>query len=229
MKQNLLIPGAIVIAGLLVAGSLFFVNQDTQKISDTRTQNNTNNIPEVTESDHIIGNPNADIIVVEYSDLECPFCKRFHVTMKQIIDEYGKDGKVAWVYRHFPLQSLHPRNAQRASVASECAWELGGNDGFWGFVDRYYELTPSNDQTDFETVVPKIVEELGLDKSKFDSCLSENRYDEKVTNDFNGAVASGGRGTPYNVLISKNGNQAKVPGAQPIEAMRGIINSILSQ
>ena len=91
-------------------------------------------LPEVDSDDHIIGNPNAKIVLVEYSDFECPFCQRFHPTMQQIMEEYGDD--VAWVYRHFPL-SFHP-NARPAAITSECVAKLGGNNAFWKFADEAF-------------------------------------------------------------------------------------------
>lgn len=101
----------------------------------------------VTEKDHIAGNPQADLIIIEYSDPECPFCKRFHETMVQAMDEYGKQGKVAWVYRHFPLDAIHSK-ARHEAEAIECAGELGGNDKFWEYVNTLYKITPSNNQLD---------------------------------------------------------------------------------
>lgn len=89
----------------------------------------------ITSADHIFGNPNAGVKIVEFSDLQCPFCARFHPTLKQIIQEY--DGQVAWVYRHFPLASIHP-SARPAAIGSECAAELGGNNAFWKFVDAVF-------------------------------------------------------------------------------------------
>ncbi len=101
----------------------------------------------VTDKDHIAGNAQADIIIVEYSDTECPFCKKFHETMIQVMDEYGKSGKVAWVYRHFPLDALH-KKARKEAEATECAAELGGNDKFWEYLNLMMKITPANDQLD---------------------------------------------------------------------------------
>src|SRR5690349_16280049 len=91
--------------------------------------------------DHIYGNPDAPISLVEYSDFECPFCKRFHSTAKEIIDAYG--GKVNWVYRHFPL-SMHNPGAEKQAEASECVAQLGGNDAFWKYANAIYARTQSN-------------------------------------------------------------------------------------
>lgn len=95
----------------------------------------------VTLDDHIIGDINAKIIIVEYSDFECPFCKVFHKTMHEVIKNSG--GEVAWVYRHFPIPGLHPKAFHEAE-ATECAWEQKGNDGFWKYADKIFDITPSN-------------------------------------------------------------------------------------
>lgn len=88
-------------------------------------------------TDHLIGSLDAPVVILEYSDLECPYCKRFHDTMNQIMAEYGKSGQVAWAYRHFPILSNHP-DAAKVAEASECAAELGGNEAFWKFLDKVF-------------------------------------------------------------------------------------------
>ncbi len=90
----------------------------------------------VDKDDHIRGSVDAKVKFIEYSDFECPFCKRHHPVMQKIVSAYsGND--VAWVYRHLPLVSIHPK-AQPLAEASECAAELGGNDGFWAFADAVF-------------------------------------------------------------------------------------------
>jgi protein-disulfide isomerase len=113
----------------------------------------------VTAADHIRGNIGAKVTIVEYSDLECPFCKIFHATLKQIMSEHT-DGSVAWVYRHYPLDSLHPR-ARKEAEASECAFAQGGNDKFWAYIDRVYEITTSNNTLD-PLELPMIASYIGL-------------------------------------------------------------------
>jgi protein-disulfide isomerase len=104
-------------------------------------------IPPVTEKDFITGNPNAEIKIVEYSDTECPFSKRFHQTMIDIMKEQGPNGKVAWVYRYFPLDGLHQK-ARYEAEAVACAAEQGGNAKFWEYLDLLFKVTPSNDGLD---------------------------------------------------------------------------------
>lgn len=175
--------------------------------------------------DHIRGDAAAPVTLIEYSDFECPFCKRFHATAKRMVDE--SKGQVKWVYRHFPLDELHPGKARKEAVASECAAELGGNAAFWKFADRFYELTPSNNRTDIDTVLPQIAGEIGLDKARFASCLASGKHDGRIAEDGKDAVATGGRGTPWSFIVSKSGKAYPLSGAQPYAAVKKLVDLAL--
>ncbi|MFQ5540993.1 MAG: DsbA family protein [Candidatus Paceibacteria bacterium] len=230
MNQNLAVPLAIVVAGVLIAGALFFAGRGAAPAPQdggTPATGDEITIEPVSADEHILGNPDADIVIVEYSDLECPFCKQFHVTMQQIIDEYGPDGTVAWVYRHFPLSQLHPK-APKESEASECAWEQGGNDAFWAYVNRVYEITPSNNGLDLAQL-PIIAGDIGLDVNAFNTCLDSGKYASKVEAQFNDAIAAGGQGTPHNVILLKSGERVAFPGAQPYATVKNVIETIIAE
>lgn len=233
LKPNTLsIPIAIVIAGALIAGAVYMGTSQSgtrdnvqPQVAEQQESGDLDQMAPITENDHIRGNPNADVVIVEYSDFECPFCKRFHTTMQQVVGEYGD--KVAWVYRQFPLDQLHPVKARAEAVASECAAELGGNDAFWKFADRFMELTPSNNQTDIETVIPQIVREIGLNESAFQTCFESGKYDQHIEEDIQNAIATGGRGTPWSIVVTKSGNKYPLSGAQPYEAVKQLIDLAL--
>jgi protein-disulfide isomerase len=144
----LLIPFSIIVAGALVGAGIYLSskNPPVQSLGQIPDIEEINMLP-VTDKDHILGNPNAPVVIVEYSDTECPFCKVFHLTMKRIMTEYGTDGKVAWVYRHFPIAELHSK-AQKEAEATECVAELGGNEKFWQYLDAIFAQTNSNDTLD---------------------------------------------------------------------------------
>ena len=228
-KPNLMIPGAIVLAGVLVALAVLVTrggDNNTAAVGNAVGQNP----PEITlrpvqDSDHILGNPGADLVIIEYSDTECPFCKNFQNTMKQIIAEYGKDGKVAWVYRHFPLAQLHTKAAKEAE-ATECAAEIGGKQKFWDYINKIFEVTPSNDGLDL-AILPKIAEELGINKKQFEECLSSGKFSAAVEASYQEALKAGGRGTPYSLILTKSGEKLPIDGAQPYASVKAIIESLL--
>lgn len=230
-KRDYLLPASIMIAGVLVTVALFYnagkktENQpaDLRGAAVNRELPSPDNMKPVSETDHIFGNPNAPVKVVEFSDLECPFCKSFHATMHQIVRAY--DGQVAWVYRHFPLPQLHPKAPDEAR-ASECAAKLGGNDKFWSFIDKIFEVTPSNNGLDLAEL-PKIAGDIGLDVKEFSSCFSSDYGQDRVQNDVLDAGNSGARGTPYSVVVDKNGKRIVIPGALPFEQVNAIISTAL--
>lgn len=223
-KSNYSIPIAIVLAGIIIAGAMYFGDGKKAEAPIKPVVSGPDHVRPISNEDHIRGNPNAPIIIVEYSDTECPFCGRFHSTMKQIMDEYGKDGKVAWVYRHFPLDQLHSK-ARKEAVALECARELGGNDKFWQYTDRIYEITPANDRLDLAEL-PKIAEYVGLSVANFNTCLVSGKYDAKIQADLDNAKATGGSGTPWSIIISPKGNYA-LNGAQPYSVIKQAIEDLL--
>lgn len=226
--MNLAVPGAIMFAGILIAGALVFSSLQSsggQQVAEEAPQDagSLDAMNPVSEKDHVRGNPNAPVMIVEYSDYECPFCKRFHETMNQVMDTYGAEGKVAWVYRHFPLDQLHPVKARQEAVTAECVAEIGGDDMFWRFSDRFFELTPSNNQTDLTLVLPQIISELGLSQAKVDECVASGRYDDHIQAEFENGVATGGRGTPWSILIAADGTKYPLSGAQPLSAINQLI------
>lgn len=110
--------------------------------------------------------------------------------------------------------------SQKAALAAECAAELGGDSGFWNYLDKYFEITPSNNLINLSDL-PKIAKDIGLDKSRFEECLESGRYDELIKEQTQNALDSGSRGTPYSVLISKDGEKSSINGALPYEDFEG--------
>jgi protein-disulfide isomerase len=113
--NKIAIPLAIVVAGGLIAGALYFSNIKSAAPAKNANQPTTQkaasaeNMKPVSADDHILGDPNAELLFVEYSDTECPYCKEFHLTLQQMMKDYGSSGKIAWVYRHFPISQLHSK------------------------------------------------------------------------------------------------------------------------
>lgn len=229
-KSNFAVPIAIVLAGIFIAVAIFFSNGAENKATPSANQQVEAGLTltrEITTADHIRGNPNAKVFVIEYSDTECPYCSRFHETMKKVMDVYGKTGEAAWVYRHFPLDQLHPR-ARTEAVASECVNEIGGADKFWAFLDSLYGMKLAS-QVQIQVDLVKLAKELGIDSDKFSTCLASGKYDEKVQKDVENAAATGGNGTPWSVVVTTDGQMTSINGAYPYENVKQIIDSLLAK
>jgi protein-disulfide isomerase len=179
--------------------------------------------PAVSDKDHITGSKNAPVVLVEYSDYECPFCKSFHPTVKKVFDEYGD--KVALVYRHYPLP-FH-QNAQKEAEASECINELGGSDAFWKYTDAIYERTTSNGTGFALDKLGPLAAELGVDQTAFQSCLDSGKYTSLVQTEETGGQKAGIQGTPGTIIIAKSGTRTLIPGALPYEQVKPMIDAAL--
>jgi protein-disulfide isomerase len=200
--------------------------EEARAAQDRLAREKVKNVRRVSASrDHIYGNFTAPISLIVYADFECPFCKTFHQTAKNIVNEYN--GNVNWVYRHFPL-SFHNPGAQKEAEASECVYELGGNDAFWNYADAVYARTSSNGNGFPLTGLAPLVKELGLDAERFQKCLDSQKYEKRVQED----VVEGGQigitGTPANILLhSQTGDAVMKFGALPIEAFKPDIDKML--
>jgi len=237
-KRDYLLPGSILVAGIMISGSIIYLvsSQNSQpsgvaaevrgSLDQQEERVGVATIRPVDKRrDHIMGSVDAPIMVVEYSDLECPFCKRFHSVMEEVVSAYN--GKVAWVYRHFPLDVLHSK-ARKEAEASECAAELGGNVKFWEYVGRLFEVTPSNNGLDL-SLLPQIAADVGLSRVKFESCLESGKYAARVAEDLEDATNAGGRGTPYSVVLVHGKPRGSIPGALPFSQVKAILDQALSE
>lgn len=199
------VPAAIIIAGTLIAGAVFYASYTptntppAQKITDSPSEIN---IKTVSADEHLLGNPNATLKIVEFSDTECPFCKSFHATMQQIIDKYGKTGEIAWIYRHFPLDSIHPK-ARKEAEATECINELKGNNAFWNYLGNIFSITPANNGLD-PAVLVQLAKTEQVSEQDFQNCLNSGKYTSKVEGQYQDGIRVGVQGTPYSVVIAGN-------------------------
>jgi len=165
---------------------------------------------QITQADHVRGDFNAPITILEYSDFQCPFCDDFHLTMVELIDKYP--GQVRWVYRHFP-SGFH-EFAQQAAEASECAAD---QDKFWEYSDVLF----SNQGIISADYFSQVASQIGLDEGQFNDCLDSGKYTTMVQDQFQDGINNGVQGTPGNFL-----NGQALGGALPIEAIESIIESL---
>ena len=227
IKNKISIPLAIIAAGAMISLAILItkspssnsINQPTNEKKDLSEIK----ISPIGNNDHILGNLKAKVIVVEYSDTECPFCKSFHGIMHQIVDNYGN--KVAWVYRHFPIDALHPK-ARKEAEATECAASLAGNDGFWKYIDKIYEITPSNNKLD-PALLPEIANEIGVDKQEFETCLSSQKFKDKINNYISDGAKAGAQGTPYSLVLVNGKVVDVINGAQPFDQVKTLIDKFI--
>jgi protein-disulfide isomerase len=232
--QKLSTPVAIVIAGFLIMIGILAtsgiskskvadqieVKQPAENLTDT-----TVSLAPITLSDHLLGSvTTAEVAIVEFSDLECPYCKSFHKALHSAMTKYP--GKIAWVYRHFPLDSLHPK-ARNEAKASECVASIGGNDAFWKYIDMIFTNTPSNNGLD-EALLPVFASKIGIDKKAFASCLASDQFDATVEAQYQDGVNAGVLGTPHSIIILKDGTQIPIKGANT-ESLNKTLDSILSK
>ena len=244
-RSSVTLPGAIIIAAALIAIAIIWVKKPvstpvaTNQVAQVGQLTGVNMAP-VTAADHIYGNPNASVKIVEYSDPSCPYCKTFNPIMEQVMTQYGPEGKVAWIYRSFPLDKpgtrgdgeiLHP-NAGHESQALECAAFLGGNDKFWAFEKHLYEATPSvtSDTPNGldQSTLPQLAKDVGLDPVAFNSCLSSGQFKDKVEKEYTDGLNAGVSGTPYNVIITPSGSKIPLAGAISLSTMKKTIDTLLS-
>ena len=236
--ERLALPIAVVFAGLFVGIGLILVAvlggesdglnnnngiasppavaPDTG-VAPAEPSGSAENVPPITDDDHIFGDRDASIKIVEYSDFGCSFCKAVHPTLKQLVADYG--GDVAWVYRHFPVLGTND-----AAEASECVAELGGNDAFWSFADYIFD----NQATALNAAsYEQQAQNLGINLSSFQECVSSGKYAQKIQDHMDGGIASGVTGTPGNIIIGSDGSTYFISGAQPISAFESTIDLIL--
>ncbi len=238
-KRNLGVPIAIVIAGLLVAGAIYLGQSKSGPVSvtppnETATAYQLNKLEPVKQSEHVRGNKEAKIVLVEYSDLECPFCKMFHWSMEEIMKKYGD--QIAWVYRHYPLdcnggtipgcRTLHAK-ARKEAEAAECVAELGGETKFWEYVDKIFAITPSNDGLD-AAELPKIAKAIGVDETKFNQCLMGGKHATAIQADNDNGNEIGVDGTPFVVLLAPGDIRLQVLRAPLPDNANALTKEIMS-
>ncbi|MEX1027082.1 MAG: thioredoxin domain-containing protein [Candidatus Paceibacterota bacterium] len=209
---------AIVIAGLVIAGAVALtgngrgtaINESNSGHTNTESQGEFR-MP--SDEDHMRGNSNATITIVEYSDFNCSFCARIHPTLSRIVEE---NEDVQWVYRHFANYA----QGRVAAIGSECAAQIGGNDVFWEFSDRMFDNQRRlGDAFSIETAVS-----LGMNEEAFRTCLDDSKEIEaKIVADRNEAIALGGRGTPFAVVLTPTGNVIPFSGALPYEQIMSVV------
>ncbi len=179
------------------------------------------------DDDPVKGNPDAPVTVVEFSDFQCPFCLRFFQQTLPLIEEnYIDTGKIKFVYRDFPLDSIHP-NARPAHIAAECADEQGK---FWEYHDLLFQEQAKwqgLDSSKLQKILTKYAANLGLQGASFESCMQSQEIADEVNADFLQAAQYGATGTPTFFIGNEKIGFIKLVGAQPYAVFQGVIDNQL--
>lgn len=236
-----LLVGVLLITGGFYGGSLWTENQLLKKGSgatitggtgtapapaagDTGpTKDQLAKMPEVDKNDHTRGAKNPKVWLVEYSDYECPFCKQYHPTTTQVLQDHPDD--VQLVFRHYPLP-FHA-NAQKAAEASECVAKLAGNEAFWKFSDIYFERTTSNGNGVALDQIAKLAGEAGANADAVQKCMDSGEMADEVKSDMEKGSTAGVTGTPGTFVVTKDGVQEIIPGALPYESVKATVEKYL--
>lgn len=223
-------PTAIIISAVILSGSHivygYIVANGTPASQTTLFAGKA-----VDESDFVEGNADSKIVVIEYSDPECPFCVTLHPNLKRIRNEYAS--KIAFVYRHFPLTQIHP-NAFDESKAIACAGSLGGTPKFYEYVDKLYGFKSENQTTQLPTNgKEEIAGHIGLDIEDFKNCVATDAAASAVDISINAGVQAGVQGTPATFVLEKTRKGyeiiAMIDGARPYEYIKAAIDQALAQ
>jgi len=179
------------------------------------------------KQDHIRGNSTAAVSLIEYTDFECPFCKRFHGAPKALLDRYG--GKVNWVMRNYPLP-FHDPAARKEALAAECVARLGGNDAYWKYADALFTNTKSNGGgLPEDKSVEKLAESVGVKSAALGQCMNEEATIKRVEQDRADGTAAGVSGTPTTVVRNnRTGASQSVVGALPADGLVPAIEKMLN-
>lgn len=250
-------PVAIVLAGLLIAGGIYFglqggftVQRSTNPGSVFNNNNNTDpqNVvtagqksPEITtppskvqisiDDDAVEGKKDAPVTVIEFSDYECPFCKRhFTDTLPSLRKDYIETGKVKFVFRDYPLP-FHDPLATNQAIAANCAREQTNDEGYYRYHDELFKRTSSNGNGMKEEDLTTIAKDLKLDLAKFESCRQSGKYRSEVEKDMADGSAGGVTGTP-SFFIGKSTESGTIEGeivvgAMPYASLKPIIDKYL--
>lgn len=219
MKSSFTIPIAIILGGLVVAGAVYF----SLRPPGSSNTGNPALVRPVASSDHILGNPAAPVVIVEYSDFDCEFCKGFHETLRQIVANAGADGDVAWVFREFPLIEIHP-NAFSHARAAECAAQVAGNDAFWKFADELFANQPT-DPANYGTLAASS----GISDDAFATCYANASVtlDTRINADRQNALDMGVQGTPFSLILVKGRAPVVMNGTYPYDVVKQFVDQAL--
>jgi len=231
----------LLLALLIVGAFVFFLGGNNNPTTGNVVANNPqptgapsqpSQVTASADDDAVLGDKNAPVEIIEFSDYQCPFCRKFWTeTFNQIKKDYIDTGKVKFVYRDFPLSSIHPA-AELSAEAANCVREKGGDEAYYKMHDKIFQEGNKIDGGDPITGPVKGTAQFGATELKkwakdlgygIDSCLDSGKYASEIQKDLADGQAAGGQGTPYFVINGK-----PLSGAQPYSAFKQVIDAELA-
>lgn len=215
MKNTIIYALSIIIAGALIAGALIYSKNPPSPaalVTPTPTSDSGKGVVlDIEEGDSVLGNPDAPVAVINFSDFQCPFCGRHVVTTeKQIVEKYVKTGKVKLVFKNFAFLG---QESVWAGEAAECAKE---QDKFWPFHDYLFSHQNGENQGAFsKDNLKKMAVEVGLKADKFNACLDSGKYKDKIQ-------ASAQQNSKYGVISTPTTFIGKLPIIIPDSVLQSI-------
>jgi len=242
--EPFILPGAILLGAILISISLLIgLNNigNSTNVTGTSNTGSQNNLPDsqaptgpvnartTIGNNAVKGDQNsAKVAIVEFTDLDCPFCARHHQqTMPTIIKNFVDNGSAIYVIRDNPIPGLHP-NAQKKAEAAECVRSLSNDSIYFEYLSLLFKN--QNDNAD-SNKLGEYAGTLGVNKDAVKNCIDEGRFAEEVAKDLSDGGAAGISGTP-SFVVGKLNNDGSVEGeivvgAQPYSEFERIISKYL--
>jgi len=220
MKTTIQIVLLVAIAGL-IGTAIYYGAKSNPVLPIVPTPNSQ--ILSIRSDDHIRGNQNADITLVEYSDFQCPYCIKYHLSVKELIEKNGSE--VRWIYRHFPLP-IHPF----ARAAAEAVEAAGKQNKFWEYADKLSENSQPDGTGLKEDDLIQYAGDLGLNLDIFNKDRQEPSVIGRVEKEATEAQNDLGiQGTPASYLISKSGKIEPISGYLTYDQLKAKVDEAKKQ
>ena len=241
LNKNLaMICGTVILAAIIISGTILYNNSSKNNVTingntpnqQPPQQQPIGSVKVSVDDDAVLGDKNAPVTLIEFSDYECPFCKRhFTDVYPQIKKDYIDTGKVKLVYRDFIAVLSHNPLATSEAMAAQCAKEQGQDSAYFKYHDEIFKRTTSNGNGIAVSQLSVIAKDLGLNVSQFQTCLDSNKHKDEVNKDIADGQKAGVSGTP-SFFIGKSNTSGIIDGtiivgAQPFSAFKVIIDEML--
>ena len=234
-KKNLWMYSTFILVAVIIIGGVLMFSGGNKTGTGTGSSI-TGLVTAEIDNDAVLGNENAEVTIIEFSDYQCSFCRKFWTeTLPLIKSQYIETGKVNLVFRDFPLSSIHPM-AQVSAEAAESVKEIGGDEAYFKFHDKIFSEQNILDSGSANGPVTKTIQYTNADLKKWASelgydisaSLDSGKYRSEVLGDLADAQAAGGTGTPYFVIVGSDGEGTALSGAQPFSAFKQAIDGMLA-